>query len=129
MKQLTLLLVVLLTYSCQDDLYTDFCDDVVTLEVDNIQNYVDDILEDLPPLPVPGDNLGHEENLINFIDVLHAENPCITAYIDCYACIEVFPPQSALLLSVRTGSVVEERYLYIVTPSRDPMFFVGISLP
>jgi len=115
---ITLLFLSFLISSCEDGTgYTDFCDDLIVIDVDNIQSYVDDILDDLPPFPVQGDLLGHEEN------------PCLTASIDCYACIETFPPQSEIYVSIRDGGIVEERIIDIVTPDNRPMFFVGIHFP
>jgi len=75
---------------------TNFCEANLSEDLEYMTEYLDDILEDLPPFPIAGDPLGHEENLFILIDELRDRNTCLEAYIECYACIRTFPSQSVL---------------------------------
>lgn len=129
MKYLTLLSVCLLLVSCNDTIDTDFCEAVVFDDVNYLQDYIDDILEDLDPRPLAEDPLGHEENLFILADELNSQNPCLTAEVLCYACVKTLPPQSELIITVNDGAGFITKVIDVVTPEEETMFFVGIHLP
>jgi len=130
MKKLALLIPLLLFFSCSDDLgFTNFCEATLDDDFDYMADYIDDIIEDLPPFPIPGDPLGHEENLFFLIDELRQQNDCLDVYIECYACIETFPPQSEIRIDVSDGGFSNAIIVDIATPDFDVMFVEGFHSP
>jgi len=127
MKYFTLLFVLLLCTSCSDDFgLSNFCEAVISEDENYIEGYLDVILEDLEPFPVPGDFLGHEENLFILIDELQRRNDCLDAFIECYGCIETFPIQSEILIDVYEDGFVTTKIIDLATPEFGPMFYAGI---
>ena len=60
---------------------------------------LDLMLENLKPMKTNTDPYGHEKNLQKFVDMLNeCEN--MKAEIECYACMESYPPQSAVILLI-----------------------------
>jgi hypothetical protein len=64
---------------------------------------LDLMLENLRPMKTNTDPYGHEKNLQKFVDML---NECknMKAEIECYACMESYPPQSAVILWIDSGA-------------------------
>jgi len=130
MRYFTLLLAILLFVSCDDDLgITNFCDAVIVEDIDYVADYMDDILEDLEPFPGPRDFIGHEENLFFLVDELNRRNPCLDAFIECYACIKTYPAQSEILIDVYEDNFVTTKIIDIATPEFSEMYVDGMHNP
>jgi len=117
---------ILLLSSCQRDNLSGFCEAIIFEDSSYIREEINDILDDLSPLPDSFDSLGHEENLFYLIDQLNAENDCLVASVICYACIYTLPAQSEILIEVFDQGAVYAWVIDIATPIDDYMYFTGM---
>jgi hypothetical protein len=95
----------------------EFKDEVTTLDPDPVHatNYVNVLLSPLFPYPTLEDPLGHEANLSLFAEKL--EQHCdVEVLIECYTCIETFPVQSHVMVTLDSAGVMISRTLDIRTP-------------
>ena len=127
MKLLYLLTVVLISCmvcSCEDDFARINCEALrealIATDVEDASVHINDLLEDLQPVPVSGDPYGHEINLELFVDRLHA-NCSLQVEIGCYACIETYPPQSHVSIRLDSAGTDVIRTLDILTPEDSEM--------
>ena len=83
------------------------------------------ITGNLEPNPNNIDQIGHQQNLQKVVDEL---NKCdlISSELLCYACIETYPPQSELLVSIDSSGQIVERIVDIRTPDDSIIRFVRV---
>jgi hypothetical protein len=90
-------------------------------DLDGIANHpVNFWLMDMSPVPVNGDQIGHQLNLELFVERLE-EDCFLDAEIECYACIETLPHQSHVIIRMDSSNIQVLRTLDILTPADSVM--------
>jgi len=133
MKELipVLLLISLLTYSCEDEPAdpTSDCDRLIVglanFDENDVEDEINFITEDFFPASSSVDTIGHEANLTAFTRRLRSTCANIEASVIGYATIQTNPPRSEVLLEVFTVDSTFERTLEINTPSDNVLSFSG----
>ena len=121
------LLVILLYHSCcnkddknLDTLQTIGCDlleeGLIFSDEDLIETEINELCENYPPLPVPGDDIGHKENLDSIIDELNTQCSGFVAELGCYACLESLPPLSVIDFMLDSAGIGVKRHINLWTP-------------
>ncbi len=86
---------------------------------------LDKMLADLIPEVSEDDIYGHEKNLQTFVDRLNECHKILKAEIDCYACLESYPPQSIVSLILFGGPNGEDELveveIYLLTSPKGAM--------
>lgn len=122
-------LFFLLFVSCADTINIpcgELEEGMIEADVTKVKPWLDLLMADLHPMVSAEDPFGHRENLEIFIDQLNAQ--CnFNAVIECYACIETFPPQSHVQITLTSSNVIPTfRTLDIRTPADAVMKIVNI---
>ncbi|HEY3386869.1 MAG TPA: hypothetical protein VGK46_10185 [Saprospiraceae bacterium] len=121
---LTGVLISCIAFSCEDDFARIDCAELraalIALDVEDASVHINALLEDLQPVPVSGDPYGHEINLELFVDRLQS-NCSLQVELECYACIETYPPQSHVTISLDSSGTEVTRTLDILTPKESEM--------
>ena len=125
MKYLYLFSLTLILVSCDLDFHSDLCEAISYNDDHFVRDHIDDILDNMPPLPEFDDPLGHFYNLES-LAIEISKDRCADAVIVCYACIETFPPQSELHVIIDDGRYYVEKYIIIATPPESEMYFIGM---
>lgn len=129
-SNIVLLLSVVMLVSCEDSLGIKcdaFGEGLIYFDRDIIQPQVNKFLADLHPKPVTDDICGHEMNLNIF--AARIEKECgLEVVVDCYACIETYPPLSHVTIRLDSIGAMVTRTLDIVTPEDKEMTFRDIHL-
>lgn len=123
-RVLPFLLLILLSACTKDDL-SPFCDALINKDISFVKNHVDNIANNLFPYPDYIDPIGHEINLQILADELSID-PCLTASVLCYACIETYPYQSELLITINSESAFFQIIMDIAVPEDGSMYFVSL---
>jgi|GEM_PF-3331110 len=105
--------------------------DVMNMAPNNVPMMIEVLnkyLSDLKPMRSNTDNLGHEHNLKIFVERLNSCNT-ISAEINCYACMESYPPQSSVSMKIATSdnSMPILAKVNISTNPNDVMTVVSVS--
>src|SRR3990170_4537618 len=108
MKNILILLIpvfLLANINCSDEI-TNPCkvlnDGLVNYDVEKVKQEIDEMLDDLFPSPIAGDEIGHHNNLETLVERLQTE--CgYEVEIVCYACVYTFPPQSEIVIELNPG--------------------------
>ncbi len=92
---------------------------------DNVKNKINTITTNLTPNASEKDPIGHRENFSILINKL---NECsgINAEMLCYACIETYPAQTELLMTIDYADRKVYRVIDILTPEDDVLSFVNV---
>ena len=126
---LTVLLISCMVFSCEDDFERINCEALrealIVPDVEGASVQINALLEDLQPLPVSGDPYGHEANLELFVDRLHS-NCSLQVEIECYACVETYPPQTHVNIRLDSAGTDVIRTLDILTPADNVMKMLNI---
>lgn len=120
--------LVLLFAGCKDTVTypcSDIREGVLNFDLEQAKPGIDQMLEDLAPVPDSTDNIGHEDNLDIFIDRLTSECD-FDATIECYGCIETFPVLSHVLIGLDSSGIQIQRALDILTPATGVMTLKNI---
>lgn len=127
---LHIFLLLVLSTQCRDsNAGPKSCEDIKTgilnTDMPLVKPLIDNMLEDLLPVPLTDDIIGHEENLTVFVEKL--KNECaLTASIECYGCIETLPVISHISIQLDSAGTTINRYLDIATPSGKAMTLIDI---
>jgi hypothetical protein len=130
MKKLVMpiiLLISLLHHACcdkesnnLDTIQTIDCDllneGLIFGDEDLTEKEINELCEKYPPLPVPGDDIGHKENLDSIIDELNTQCSGFVAELGCYACLESLPPQSVIGFTLDSAGIDVKRHVHLYTP-------------
>ncbi|MEO5906568.1 MAG: hypothetical protein ABIQ11_07570 [Saprospiraceae bacterium] len=90
-----------------------------------VAGILNNLLKDLPPVPTNDDLQGHRANLDLFVERL--DDQCgFQADVECYACVETFPPISHVGINLDSSGVNIRRTLDIRTPDEALMTVTGV---
>ncbi len=116
-------MVILTSVTCQKGeslgLNCTFFDLTDTLEFAEPLN---SILSQWQPRPTSEDLLGHQRNLLLFIDTVNTLCPNHSFRLQCYGCIYTEPPQSEIVVMDGNHQTMT---LDIYTPNNHTMHFAG----
>ncbi len=88
---------------------------------------IDSLASVYQPQIITGDDpFGHMQNLASIIIDINAVCDTNLAVLQCYACIETFPLQSEIRISLNDNGNTIERIIDINTPSDAVMTFAGM---
>jgi len=105
---------------------TDFKEGIINDNEDLVRGAIDDWCSDLMPNPAPGDEIGHQENLNTLVQRIADECDVATG-IYCYACMESYPPQSAIIITFVEDNVTYSKSINISTPYENVLSFVAMN--
>ena len=110
----------------KDSNYEDFKQALIDMEQDIVKSRIDSIISDII-LAGPATSISKNERmfyaLVNRLDDISND---ISAESHCYACTKTKPPQSEILISIRSSGVEVKRIIDIISPMNDPMSCTGI---
>ena len=89
---------------------------LVRFDNDLAATEIDKLTVDLLPLSSDQDSLGHEHNLVRLVNRIETLCNDLDAELDCYACMESLPPQSAIGIKADSSGTPVCRILFIFTP-------------
>lgn len=125
-----LTLALCLFIACDDnEVSTTQCEDlkqgIINDTDDLVRSAIDNWCSDLMPNSTLDDEIGHQENLNTLVQRI--ENECdVMASISCYACMESYPPQSAIVITFIQDNVTYSKNINISTPYEDVLSFVAM---
>ena len=93
---------------------------------DIVRAEIEKLTPDLNPVPTPEDKIGHMANLQTLTDRINSDCEEITASIQCYACIETYPPLSEILVEFVFDGTQITAVIDIVTSDNDILRFGGM---
>ena len=100
---------------------------LVQLDNEKVKTEISKLLDDLTPKPSYFDNTGH---LVNFGILISRIEQCnnILCELDCYCCLQTYPPISVVLIKTDSSGFSIERFIHILTPETDPLKYSSLSL-
>ena len=111
------------TFSCHDEA-DNSCkqlrEDLLLRDFPAVKAELDQWLYGNLPEPTRADPLGHEANLVDFVNRLHELCDFDTG-IGCYACIETYPLQSEVYIRLDSVGAEVQRVLDVFTPEQGSM--------
>lgn len=81
---------------------------------------------DLDPAPTTADPIGQVENLDILITRLD-NSSCLEADLECYACLESFPPLSSVLVKATHNNETVEKRIYLTTSETETLMFRSMN--
>ena len=133
MKNLMLLVLIFLAVACNSKeeiliLQTneEMCEAAIAEDAQKVDSLIKVLTIDLVPVATPSDPLGQQANLNTLIDRLN-EADCMEATLGCYACMESFPLQSAVDLTITRDGEQFSRSLRLFTSENEPLYFSSID--
>jgi hypothetical protein len=130
-KILYIIIACIILFSCKKDIIeSPDCENLRTglLELnDNIvKNEIEKLTADLHPHPQPEDPIGHIYNLQTFADRINSNCSIFTATVECYVCIETYPPLSEILVEFEENGETRNIIIDLVTSGKDILRFGGV---
>ncbi len=84
---------------------------------------VNELCQKYPPLPVSGDDIGHQKNLDSIIEELNTQCSGFVTEFGCYACLESNPPLSVITFKLDSAGVIITRGITLITPEGNFMTY------
>jgi hypothetical protein len=99
---------------------------LIQLDNELVKAEISKVLIDLTPKPSYFDSTGH---LLNFGILFSRIEQCdnISCDLDCYCCLQTYPPISTILIKTDSSGIKISRTLYILTPSTDTLKFSTVQ--
>ena len=126
-----ILMLSVISVSCRkaDDSSRVNCDQLkdglINQDHEILKTEIAKLVNDLNPVPVATDAIGHEKNMDLLIKRMNECNQ-LTAEIQCYACIKTLPAQSEILIRLDSANTRINRILDISTPENGKMSFASV---
>ena len=100
-------------------------DGLLAYDNDKLATEFKKITGNLEPEHSANDQIGHQQNLQKIVGELNKCN-LVSSELLCYACIETYPPQSELLVSIDSSGQTVKRIVDILTPDDSSLSFVRV---
>ncbi|WP_235291431.1 hypothetical protein [Portibacter lacus] len=98
---------------------------LLSFDSDLLVAEMDKLTEDLLPVPIESDELGHHQNLKTLVSKLNSSCSEVSAEIKCYACVKTLPTQSEIKVELDSLGTEVVRVIDISTPENDPLQTLG----
>jgi hypothetical protein len=96
---------------------------IINMDKELVKPEINKLLRGSVPIRINGDEIGHKKNLSLLINGLNSQCIEIHTELHCYACIDVLPALSELLVTTDSSGVIIRRIIDISTPSDDTLSY------
>ena len=105
---------------------TDFKQGLIDLDQEIVKSEINRLISG-SAFTVPPSSISEQEmNFNKLVNQLNTICSDISAESVCYACIKTNPPQSEILLSIRSSEIVVKRVVDILTPADSELKCLGV---
>lgn len=104
---------------------TELTAGLLSFDNERVESEFDKITVDLLPISNVDDQIGHLQNCQDLVSKL-SDCELISAKLLCYACIETYPPQTEILITLDSSGQIVNRVIDVLTPSDSSLDFVRV---